>query len=394
MKAKITIAACLLLVAGQASLDLYLPSIPAMAQELGAAPYRVQLSIPFYLLAYAVVQPLVGPLADRFGRRPILVITSLLSVLGSIGCALAGSVGSLLAFRLVQGIGAGSGSTLSRALLRDTFSGASLARRMSYLSIAWGGTPLIAPVVGGYLEELFGWRSSFWSLALLGFASLLYFIFFVPETQDRQSRAPLHPVAVWKKYRLICTHREFIGFALAFFFTYGLVATYATASPLVLEEGFGLTPVSYGWSMLLVGLGFIISSLVNSRLVDHFSISRIVRVAALIAASGALLLLLTGLADRKEVWLFVALVLIIEMGVGAIFPNAMAGAMHPFPDHTASASALVGTLAALGGALFSLVIAELPSNSQVPLALLMLIQLTMIYLLIMRVAMPAKRRMN
>lgn len=388
---RVTIGACILMIIGQASIDLYLPSLPAMKGELGASAFQVQLTITFYLFSYALVQLFIGPISDRFGRRPILFVATLGSALGAAGCAMAGSIESVLIWRMVQGVGAGSGSTLSRALLRDTFSGSALAKRMSYLAIAWGAAPLVAPVIGGYLQEAFGWRSPFWFLFSLSLASFFYYLFFLHETKSQESRHPLRVKLIWQKYRTVMTHRGFLGFSLAFFFTYGLLVTYATASPILLQQAMGLSPVAYGWSMLIVALGFIIGSLTNSYLIARFRVEGILKFALRFGLLSALALLATGLFGWKEAWVIVLLVFLIESAMGYIFPNTMAGAMHPFPDHPGSSSALVGCLASLGGSLFSWVIAHLPEVSQIPLAALMTLQLGVIYLLLMGVALPASR---
>lgn len=385
-----TAASCSLIAFGAASIDLYLPSIPAMADHLGATVTQSQLTISYYLFAYALVQPLIGPMAERLGRRPVLFLALLFSALGALGCGTSSSIYTLFIWRAVQGVGGGFGSTLSRVLLRDVYSGAELSKRMSYLAVAWGGAPLIAPVVGGYLQSLYGWRSPFYLLFLGAIGIFLFAFFFVHET--RPDRSPTSRGQLINRYRHVMTHREFLGFTCAFFCAEGVMVSYATASPIILQEVLGLTPVVYGWMMLLVAMGFISGCFSNSLLVHRVRISTILRWAVRLSLVCAIWFLATGLMGWESVSLIVLSIFAIEFAIGHIFPNAMAGAVHPFPDHPATASALFGCIATLGGATFSWIVAHLPEVTQVPLAILMVCQLSVAYFLLARIATRSSSR--
>jgi len=384
----VTAAACSLMMLGAASIDLYLPSLPAISDRLGASATQAQLTLSCYLFAYALVQPLMGPVAERLGRRPVIFLGLFLCALGALGCATADSIHQLYAWRAVQGLGCGVGSTLCRVLLRDVYSGPHLSKRMSYVAIAWGGAPLVAPVIGGYLQAFLGWRSPFFVLFLLTLALFLFILIFVHET--RPNRPPVSKERLFRRYRTILTHKEFLGFTFTFFCVEGLMVSYATASPILLQEDLGLSPVIYGWMMLIVAVGFMGGSLVNSRLVDRLPVASIMRWAVRLALVGAIWFMVTGIIGWESVALVVITMCAIEFAIGHIFPNAMAGAVHPFSDYPATASSLFGCIATLGGASFSWIVAHLSEVSQLPLAILMVGQLSLAYLLLSRVAFASK----
>lgn len=364
----VTLTACSLVFFGQSAVDFFLPSLPAMVRDLQSTPTYLQMSVTFYVLAFSLSQPLFAPFSERFGRRPLLLLGTLLFAFASVGAALAPTVAFFLTARVIQGLGMGSGSVLQRALVRDLFADVELARRMSYLSMTWGVAPLIAPVIGGYIGTYLGWRATFWFMvALIGVAFLLYF-FFVPETKDSQKRHSLHLGQLLGFYREVLVNRAFQLHTLILICCCGSLYAYATASPWLLQKFYGLSPVAYGWSMVIVGGGYVFGAYLNSHLVRRWGVSRTLRYASLCGLFFGTVLLVIAFFPPTTPWLLIFPVLGIEFSVAHLFPNAVGAAMHPFHHHPASASAFLGLLTYLGGTFSSLLIAYLPDNSQLPLA--------------------------
>lgn len=358
-----------MLLFGQGAIDLYLPSLPSLAHKLDATPFLSQLTITLYFLAYSLVQPIAAPFSERFGRRPLLLFGVALFWLGSLGAALAPSIGFLLFARLVQGFGLGNCSILSRALLRDLFEGRELARRLSYVAMTWGSIPLIAPAIGGYLEVGFGWRSSFWIFVILSFVAFLFYLFCVPETKAREGRQPLHMGKIFSHYLHILTHRIFLSYLVIQVFAYASIVAYITASPWLLQGLYHLSPVAYGWSMLFVGAGFMIGSFANSFFVHRWGVQKTLRLASWAILPFAGWLLVSAFLPPMHFLLLILPIFFLEFVLAHLFSNAMGGAMHPFALIAASASAVIGSANSLGGATSSWIVAWFPEGTLLPFAL-------------------------
>src|SRR5690349_1225937 len=189
------ILACLGMV-GALAIDTYLPSIPAIGRAFEVGPVAVQQTLSVFLFTFAFMMLFHGTLSDSFGRRPVILIALVIYTLGSVGAALAPSFGWLLAFRAMQGLAAGAGSVIGQAIVQDRFSGAQAQKMMSHIMMVFGLAPAIAPVLGGWLHVHFGWRATFWFLALFGALMLLVCWRLLPESLPREKRHAFHGLAI------------------------------------------------------------------------------------------------------------------------------------------------------------------------------------------------------
>lgn len=323
---------------------MYLPAFPALSASLGASEGAVQGTLAAFFLAFALGQGLLGPLSDRFGRRPPLLAGLALFVAASAACALAEAAGALAAARAAQGLGACSGMVIARAVVRDLYPPAEAARAFAALMLVTGVAPMLAPLVGGVLLARFGWESIFWCLAALGLAALLAAAIRLPET--RPADAPRHGVAgAARAYAALLRDARFVRPALVGAAGMAGLFAYIAGSPFALIRLLGVPEAEYGLYFGANALGMVAMAQVGARLAGPLGgPARVLRAAAAgLALAGALLVagsFATGTALGR--WAVVVPLFLYVSALGAVLPNAAALAMAPFGRTAGTASALMG----------------------------------------------------
>lgn len=325
------------------SIDMYLPSLPAIAREFEATTASTQLTLSAFFLGLAIGQVLYGPLADRFGRRPPLYFGLALYVLASAGCALAPDIESLMALRFVQAFGGCAGVVIARAAVRDLFDQQGSARMLSMMMLVMGAAPMLAPLAGGWLAATVGWRAIFWSLAGFGVACMAFTLTGLPETRPEFTVRSGVGGAL-RGYGRLLADRRFLGYTLAGGFAQAGMFAYISGSPFVFIGVYGVPAQAYGWLFGVNALGLIAASQVNARLVARLGSDRLLaRANAANAVFGLALAVAAWTGTGGFVGLLVPLFGYVA-SLGFSFPNAAAGAMAPFPEQAGSASALLGTV--------------------------------------------------
>jgi DHA1 family bicyclomycin/chloramphenicol resistance-like MFS transporter len=330
---------------GPLTIDMYLPALPSIGAALGADDGAVQLSLAAYFLGLSMGQLVYGPLADRYGRRPPLLVGLALYVVGSLGCAAAPTIEALIACRFVQALGGCAGIVVSRAIVRDLYAREQAARVYSRLMLVMGAAPIVAPLLGGLLSATSGWRSIFMVLAGVGVVTIALTARTIAETlAPRESTPDGAPARVLTSYREVLRDRGFVAFALAGGIAQAGMFAYITGSPYVIIEHFRRGPNFFAWMFGLNALGLIAASQVNGRLLARgFSSERVLGcalVALCIAGAG---LLAAALSGAELGWVLAPLFLYVS-ALGFTFPNAAACAMADQGSRAGSASALLGTL--------------------------------------------------
>jgi len=341
---------------GPFSVDMYLPSFPALGASLGASPGAVQATLAVFFLGMAAGQVVYGPLADRFGRRAPLFAGLGLYTLASLLCALAPDIESLMAARLAQALGGCSGMVIARAVVRDVTDERGAVRLMASLMLVMGVAPILAPLLGGALLPLVGWRGIFVALALYGAALLAVVALVLPETlpPDRRRRDGIGAtLAIWAG---LLTERRFMGHALAGAFVIGGMFAYIIGSPFVLMELHGVPPGHFGFYFGANAIGIIGAGQVASRLAQRMEPARLLPFALAGAAVSGLALLASAATGLGGFPGLVATLFCYVASIGAVLPLTVALAMGPHGRIAGNASALIGTLqfglgAAVGGLL-------------------------------------------
>ncbi len=357
-----------LITVGQSSMDLYLPSMPAMTSSLGVSSNLIQATMTAFLITYAASQLLYGPLIDRYGRRPMLIVGTVIYILGSAGCVLATNIQMLIAMRLLQGFGGGACSVLSRTILRDAFDGKALIQASAYNSIVWAVVPLVAPVMGGYVQHYLGWRFNFLALVLLGVVLLIFVLLFFRETQAQEHRQTLQLGAIINNYKTVLKHREFMGYGFCLVMMYGVIVAFSLVSPFLLQTRLGLSPVHYGWVVIIITSGYLCGSTISSVMASRVNANTTVMMALILMLVSSVIMLIFALAGVVNLWVIVVPMFFVLMGDSIIYPTATAGMILPFPQAAGIAGALSGFLIICGGSLISFFIVLLPENTQLPLA--------------------------
>ncbi|MEB3264864.1 MAG: MFS transporter [Synechococcus sp.] len=370
-----TLYACLGLALGQAGLFMALPSLPAMAAEFGVSPATAQISITLYALGYGLSQLVWGPLADHLGRRPVALAGAALFSLTSLALVGAPSYAVLLGLRLLQGVAAGCGTSVSRACMRDQLSGRALARAMGVVAISYALALGVAPFLGGWIARIGSWRNDDALLALLGGLTLAYLARNLQETRVRPTgaEAPVGPWASLQGYGRLLQDSRFLVPALIATLGTGLVACYDAASPFDFERRFGFSTAGYGNLNLLLSAAYLLGSLVLTRSVERLGQPHLLRAGVATAMAGAAAMLLLGLAGRFDPLSLLAPMLVVVLGAGLMVPLGLALPLQCFPERAGQASALTGFLQQEGTALLVALAAALPSGSQVPLGLTLLV---------------------
>ena len=329
---------------GPLAIDLYLPAFPALAQEFGAPPAAVQLSLVSFFLALAVGPLAYGALADRYGRRPPLFGGLALFVLASIGCAAAPDIHSLVALRFLQGLGASAGTVIARSIIRDLHSGAAAARLMATMYLVLGVSPILAPLAGSLLLHVVGWRGLFLIIAVLVATSALLVAVMLPETHPPAKRAarPRHsPLA---DVRHLLADRRFLQLVFVAAASTSAAFVFVAGAPFVFANHYGLTPTQFGALIGLNAAGQIVSTQFAPPLMRRLGPARLLHAVTLtVAATGAVLLALV-LAGSAPLVLLVMLCLVCACCVGLWLTPASVTALDAHPEVAGSAAGLLSTI--------------------------------------------------
>jgi Bcr/CflA subfamily drug resistance transporter len=353
---------CFLMTAAQTSTDIYLPSFPAIQEGLATTNTNVQLIFALFLAGYALSQLFYGPLSDRYGRKPMLILGTSLFFLMSMVCVFSQSIEVLMVARVLQGIGCGVCSVVPRAIMRDVFQGMDLRKVNLYQSIAWAVVPIVAPLLGSYVQAYLGWRYNFVLLTLFSLLSFYLCVFIYKETLHEKASS-LNVQAVLQGYRQILLNIKFWPYLLCEGSTFGLVNAFVVASPILIQENLGYSVVTYGWLLFLIAMVYIISAFVTKILLEKFNELKIIALGVAITALGVLALLLSVMAVREHIVFLLISASLLQVGVAFLFPACAANAIEPFAKHAGKAAALLGCFSLLIGALSSVAISYLPEVS-------------------------------
>jgi MFS transporter, DHA1 family, multidrug resistance protein len=356
---------------GPLSIDMYLPAFPEITRDLGTSASSVQLTLTACVAGLALGQLVLGPLSDRFGRRIPVIAAMVTYAVASLLCALATSVGVLIALRFVQGLAGAGGIVISRAVVRDLHSGARAVRLFSSLMLVTGLAPILAPLVGGQLLAISSWKGIFVSLSILSALIAILTALGLRETLPRERRNPnglrttLHTMAGLLK------HRSFIGNAFAGGLTFGALFAYISGSAFVLQGIYGLSPQVYSLAFAMNGLGLVAASQVNARIVERVGPTRLLRRALASVTASACVLLVVVSVGGLSVWAVLVPMFAIVSSIPFVLPNSTALALADHAAVAGTASALLGLIQFMVGALAAPLVGVAGPDTAVPMAVIM-----------------------
>ncbi len=335
---------------GPFAIDMYLPALPAIGTTLGASTSAVQGSLMAFFIALGVGQIIYGPVSDQIGRKPPLYFGLALFAVGSVGCALAPDIHTLVTMRFVQGLGARAGSVVPRAVVRDLYTGHQALRLMSMLMLVFSVSPILAPLAGSLLTEALGWRSAFWFMLGAGLLGLVLVATQLDETRPAAERAASNWGQALRGYATLMRDRHFLG--LTFIGAFGIASffAYLANSSFVLIEHYGLTPRQYSVVFASNAASFIGMSQLTARLGKRFGLKPMVRAAAHGYAGVMVSLLALFLAGFDALPVLLALLFVGYGFLGLIIPTSAILALDDHGPIAGTASALMGTLQFATGA--------------------------------------------
>jgi DHA1 family bicyclomycin/chloramphenicol resistance-like MFS transporter len=336
----------LLTVFGPISMDLYLPALPALTAELGAATSVAQLTVTACLIGLATGQLVAGPLSDRFGRRGILLIGVVAYAVTSALCAASPTVELLILARLVQGLAGGVGIVIAQAAGRDVFSGGALIRFYGRLTVIGGLAAVVGPLLGGQLNTVTDWRGLFVLLAVVGAALLVTAAVAFPETLPAPRRTTGGFAQTGRDFRVLLSDRVFLGAVLSQGFMYAALFAYLSGATFVLQGIYGLSPQGYALAFGLNSAGFMLSGHLAGRAAERRSLSGTLTTGIVVAGAGALGLLAAGLfaagPTMLPLWVVIVSLLALASGVAITSPPATTLALVEYPHRAGTASSLLG----------------------------------------------------
>ena len=359
--------ACLAML-GPFSIDTYLPAFSGIAKSIGATPVEMQQTLSAYLFAFALMNLFHGALADSFGRRPVVLVGVALFALASAGCALAGDIGTLVFWRALQGLSAGAGMVVSRAVIRDMFPPADAQRVMSQVTIYFGVAPAIAPIIGGFLFIHAGWQSIFWVLTVVGGLLFAANWRLLPETLHRSQRQSFTPRHLLAGYWELGASPRFVALALASGIPFNGMFLYVLSSPVFLGEHLGLGPARFFWLFLLAIGGIMAGSWWSGSLAGRTLPKRQIRIGFLIMTAAACTNLALNVAFKAEAWWALWPIGIYSFGWALMVPVVTLLVLDLVPERRGMASSLQAFVGSTANGLVAGVIAPLVMHSTIALA--------------------------
>jgi len=352
--------------------DLFLPAMPAMANDLHTSDQISQLTIALFLAGLAGGQLFYGPLSDRCGRRLTLCIGMTMAFIGSLICLIAPNITILLLGRIVQGLGAASGVVMMRAICSDLYRGNKLAQISSIVTMLVAFVPGVAPVFGGYLVTFFSWRSNFAALAIIFFIGLLLAACCLKESNISPNRFALRWRYIKASYLHLFNQRSFIGFVLISATPLAGLMAYLTLSPHLLQEVMGISAVFYGWLSVLSGAAMLLGAITTHRLLQHIDYMRLLQTGSWLLLFSGLLLCLGAILHWLSPWAVILPMMVLTFSATLIWSASMAGAMSMLINNKGVGGAIYGSTQLAVAVIVSFVVAWFPIVDQSILAITVL----------------------
>ncbi|MGF1779014.1 Bcr/CflA family multidrug efflux MFS transporter [Vibrio nomapromontoriensis] len=354
------------------AIDMYLPAMPTIAKDFGVNAGAVQITLTVYTAGFALGQLLHGPLADSFGRRPILLFGVFFFGVASAVSATTTSIESLTLVRTAQGFAGAAAAVIIQAIVRDMFDKEDFARTMSFVTLVITLAPLVAPMIGGHLAIWFGWRSIFWLLTAFSVVVIAAVLWKIPETLAPENRQPLRFRTTLRNYARLCKNPVAMGLMFSGAFSFAGMFAFLTAGSFVYIDIYGVTPDQFGYLFGLNIVTMIIMTSINGRLVKKVGLHGMLKFGLSVQLFAGLGLLASGFLDLG-IWGIVPFVMLFIGTLSTIGSNSMGLLLSGYPTMAGTASSLAGTLRFGTGSVVGAIVAMLPAGTIWPMIVLMTI---------------------
>lgn len=371
------------------SIDMYLPALPQIAREFGVSAGSVQMTLNIYILGFALGQLIYGPLADSFGRKPVIAAGTLIFAVAAAACAMSQTIDQLIFMRLLHGLSAAAGSVVISALMRDTYSKEEFSRMMSFVMLVTTIAPLMAPIVGGWLLLLWSWHAIFWTISGAAVITTVLVVTQIKETLPKDKRQKFHLRTTMGNFLSLFRHKRVFSYMLASGFSFAGLFSFLNAGPFVYIELNHITPQDFGYYFALNVVFLFLMTLLNSRSVRRFGPLAMFRFGLLVQFTMAVWMVIVSALNLG----FLPLVFGVAMFIGCVAmvsSNAMAVILEEFPHMAGTASSLAGTLRFGVGALVGALLSTLSFHSAWPMVGSIIICATLSILLFIYATRPRK----
>lgn len=356
---------------GPLALDMYLSAMPVMAANLGAAEGQIELTVTAFFIGFCVGQLVMGPLSDRVGRKPVVIAGLVLFLVASMACALSGSIGQFIGWRLVQGFGGSVGLAIAMAAIRDLFTGAMAARLLSMVVMVLGLAPIVAPILGSGMLMILPWQAIFWLQAVLATLVLLAVVFLLPETRSDAAKRQSYPLRAVGTYVRLLLRRDYISYAGVMALTQAGFFGYLSAASVVLIGTYGLSPMSFSFVFAANAVGLAISSQMGGRMAARFGALQVARATNIFRGAVAIILLVFALVFGLSLPAFIVLCFLLVASKGLLMPACSVLALENQGQDAGTASALMGALGFALGSLVSFLIGLMADGTALPVSVMM-----------------------
>jgi DHA1 family bicyclomycin/chloramphenicol resistance-like MFS transporter len=357
---------------GPLSIDMYLSSFPTLMDEYNTSVSIVQLSLTFFLLGACLGQLITGPLSDVYGRRKPLLLGMILYVITSIFISFSQSMELFILLRFIQGLAGAAGMVISRAIVRDLYSGSEMTKFFSLLALVNGMAPILAPIIGAQLLRWFPWQSIFFGLAIIGIIAFLLVFFGLSETLDQQNRSSGGFINTIKTFGKLVTNSHFMGYVLSNGFIFAAMFSYISGSSFVIQHVYGASADTYSLIFAMNGLGIMIASQLTGRLAGRINEKTLLLVGISMSLVGGSTLLLLIFLEVKLIFIIPSLFLTVS-SVGIVSTTSNSLALQNNRKVAGSASALLGVTNFIVGAIAAPLVGIAGENTAVPMGVVMLV---------------------
>jgi DHA1 family bicyclomycin/chloramphenicol resistance-like MFS transporter len=362
---------------GPLAIDTYLPSFPAIAQTFNASPIAIQQTLSLFLFTFALMMLFYGTLSDTFGRRPVILWSLVLYIIASLGGALAANFGFLLTCRVLQGLSSGAGSVVGRAIVQDRFDGLAAQKILGNIMMVFGLAPALAPILGGWLQVSFGWRSIFWFLTGFGVLMFVAVWRWLPESLAVEKRHPLHLGQIAANYWKVLRHRQFLLLSVALGMAFGGFALYIGSAAYFIMNILHLPETAFAWLFIPLISGHVLGAMLSGKLAHHMSRSALLRLSYGMMTVAVLVNVGYNWFFAAEVPWAVLPLFLYSFSLAIAMPPLTMAAMEMFPNNSGLAASMQSFIQMLLFALVSGLVAPLLFDSALHLALGVLVLLVL-----------------
>lgn len=330
------------------AMNIFIPSMPNLTESLNTQHSTAQLTLTFYLVAFAIAQLIHGPLSDRYGRRPILITGVVIFIIASFACAFAYNVEQLIIGRIFQATGGCAGVVITRAIVRDLYERDKAASLLGYMTMIMALAPLMSPTIGGFIDQYSGWRTSFYVVAIMGIIAYILAFKFLHET-NHQLIDSINIAEISSKYLTLLKEKQYIGFVCGMAFSSSVFFSFIAGAPFLVTKILNLEPSVYGFYFVMVSLGYMVGNFMSGKLTTRLGSYKMFMLSNIVLTIGMTILLIASyIGISQPLYIFVPMAF-VACANGLAIPSAMASALSIRPEIAGTASGLAGfTQIALG----------------------------------------------